>query len=278
MSVLFKQAVAVIDRRTTNVCLAVAGQIVGIEADFDTLNGSFYAPPFHIHCRTTVSPYMAGFVNEQRAASNAELQQRPRASRDTRGAKTPPPDRNNPPSKGGPRRSEPKTPPPTPRGRALDIAESRRANTTAAQARATRERLSRESAGHRATVAAVTKTLRGQNVPSAQARALRETVRAAPVTKTTMWHALPGVSPLGFKIGGTVANPDVTVFTATRTLAERSLPTGGVLVVLRGGRALPVESIAPSPSRKEWLVGRTLRIVGIREGARGVTIVEVETE
>lgn len=95
MSVLFKQAVAVIDSRTTNICLKVAGQIQPLDDPFSTLNGDFDEPPFHVHCRTMISAYMEGFVNEQRDLSNAELQKRPLKQRDTRGARTAPPDRTN---------------------------------------------------------------------------------------------------------------------------------------------------------------------------------------
>jgi hypothetical protein len=74
---VFKQAVAVIDKRTTIVCLHVAGQIRQVTEPFDTLNGSYDMPGFHIHCRTISAPWMPGFVNAQREESNAELLRRP---------------------------------------------------------------------------------------------------------------------------------------------------------------------------------------------------------
>lgn len=78
---LFKQLFAVIDHVTTVVCLHAAGQIRGIDEAFETLNGNYMEPPFHIRCRSKVTPWMPGFVNEQRKASNAELLLRPLAQR-----------------------------------------------------------------------------------------------------------------------------------------------------------------------------------------------------
>ena len=75
---------AVIDGRTTVICLHVSGEIVAIDEPFDTLNGSYDDPPFHTHCRTIEVPWMAGFINEARTAANAELQNRPLSQRDTR--------------------------------------------------------------------------------------------------------------------------------------------------------------------------------------------------
>lgn len=91
---LQKQVVAVIDSRTTYICLHAAGQIQPLDADFQTLAGDFTAPPFHRHCRDLIRPYMPGFVDDQRARSNAELQRRPKAKRDWRTYKetVPPPD------------------------------------------------------------------------------------------------------------------------------------------------------------------------------------------
>lgn len=79
--VLYKQVLAVIDERTTMVCLRAAGQIRRINEDFDTLMGDLPAPPFHIHCRSVVVPYMHGFVDTQKARANAEIQQRPSKDR-----------------------------------------------------------------------------------------------------------------------------------------------------------------------------------------------------
>lgn len=74
---LLKQVVAVIDNRTTTVCLHAAGQIRPLNQPFDTLLGEQDEPPFHVHCRSMVIPWMAGFVSDIRAASNTELLKRP---------------------------------------------------------------------------------------------------------------------------------------------------------------------------------------------------------
>lgn len=78
---LMKQAIAVIDNRTTPVCLHVAGQIRLVEEPFETLLGDQDEPPFHYGCRTMVAPWMAGFVNEMRRDANAELLRRPKKQR-----------------------------------------------------------------------------------------------------------------------------------------------------------------------------------------------------
>lgn len=76
-----KQLLAVVDSRTTMVCLDAAGQIREADEPFDTLMGELAAPPFHIHCRSTVVPWIAGQISEQRDAANAETQARPIAEK-----------------------------------------------------------------------------------------------------------------------------------------------------------------------------------------------------
>ncbi|MFE2751573.1 hypothetical protein ACFXGA_06170 [Actinosynnema sp. NPDC059335] len=73
-----KQLIATIDGATTLICLEAAGQIRDVNARFDTLNGSFFAPPFHIHCRSVVAIYMKGVIEQQRAEANTELRRRGR--------------------------------------------------------------------------------------------------------------------------------------------------------------------------------------------------------
>lgn len=99
---LLKQVVAVIDERTTIICLSAAGQIQPVEEPFDTLNGLFDHPPFHISCRDVIGPWMAGFVNTVRQEANAELKRRPlkerqKADERYKGSPGPPPvDQNRP--------------------------------------------------------------------------------------------------------------------------------------------------------------------------------------
>ena len=70
---------------------------------FQTLAGEFEQPPFHIHCRSILVPWIPGMVNEQRDLANAELQNRPVKQRRIGpggevGASLPPPSRENPPT------------------------------------------------------------------------------------------------------------------------------------------------------------------------------------
>ena len=78
---LLKQLVAVIDSRTTVICLHAAGQIQPVDQPFDTLAGEFDDPPFHVHCRSMSAPWMPGFVTDIRAESNQELLRRPLKTR-----------------------------------------------------------------------------------------------------------------------------------------------------------------------------------------------------
>jgi hypothetical protein len=91
-----KQVVAVIDDRTTRVCLHAAGMIVPVDHPFQTLAGDFMAPPFHVHCRSIMRPWMSGFLKDTRKAANAELSRRPMKERRLGpggeiGARIPPP-------------------------------------------------------------------------------------------------------------------------------------------------------------------------------------------
>lgn len=100
---ILKQVVAVIDKRTTVVCLHAAGQIQPVTDPFQTLAGYFMTPPFHVHCRSHSVPWMPGFVNTLRKDANAELLTRPLKQRRIGpngeiGGRVPPPPRDLPPS------------------------------------------------------------------------------------------------------------------------------------------------------------------------------------
>lgn len=82
---LLKMVEAVIDDRTTQVCLHAAGQVRQIDEPFDTLTGQYQAPPFHRHCRSIVVAWVPGMVQPARDAANAELQRRPTDHVITRG-------------------------------------------------------------------------------------------------------------------------------------------------------------------------------------------------
>jgi hypothetical protein len=75
--VIYKQVLAVIDNRTTIVCLGAAGQIRQIDEPFQTLNGLIQRPPFHWGCRSIVIPWAPGMLQRYRAEANAELLRRP---------------------------------------------------------------------------------------------------------------------------------------------------------------------------------------------------------
>lgn len=80
-----RQAIAAIDERTTDCCLRVHGQIVGLKEKF-TLTGTprfadkMRDPPFHWYCRTSVALYQDehddGMTAEMREAAGAELKAR----------------------------------------------------------------------------------------------------------------------------------------------------------------------------------------------------------
>ena len=73
---VLKQVHSVVDGETTELCLDAAGQIRRVDEPFETLNGQFDAPPFHIHCRAHITPWMPGFVSDERQRANAELRRR----------------------------------------------------------------------------------------------------------------------------------------------------------------------------------------------------------
>lgn len=75
MAVLLRQAVAVIDGRTSVVCLDIAGDIVRVDEPFHTLNGDYDAPPFHVHCRTFVRPLLSAMGTAVTQAIKAEAKQ-----------------------------------------------------------------------------------------------------------------------------------------------------------------------------------------------------------
>jgi hypothetical protein len=85
--IVFKrQAVAALDERTTDCCLRVHGQVVGLNEDFKLTGTPRYAdrmrnPPFHPYCRTAVvlvrdSEKDDDLTMEMRDAARAEIQAR----------------------------------------------------------------------------------------------------------------------------------------------------------------------------------------------------------
>jgi len=89
---LRRQAIAAIDERTTDCCLRVHGQIVGVREPFRLHGTPRFAdemmdPPFHWHCRTVVTLYHPSMeevgvsTREMREAARAELEARQRTGR-----------------------------------------------------------------------------------------------------------------------------------------------------------------------------------------------------
>lgn len=87
-----KQAIAAIDERTTDCCLRVHGQIRGLDEPFVLTGTPRYADkqqhaPFHWHCRTAESLWIAEFetvgitTDEMRSAARAEIEARQRTGR-----------------------------------------------------------------------------------------------------------------------------------------------------------------------------------------------------
>jgi len=86
-----RQAVAVIDERTTDCCLRVNGQVVGLNEDFHLTGTPRFAdhlrnPPFHWYCRTSVALVRVedmddALTREMREAGRAELRARGQTGR-----------------------------------------------------------------------------------------------------------------------------------------------------------------------------------------------------
>ena len=53
------------DRPPCVTCLHAASQTQPVGTPFFTDSGNYYLPPFHVHCRCTLKPFMVGFSTEQ---------------------------------------------------------------------------------------------------------------------------------------------------------------------------------------------------------------------
>lgn len=87
-----RQAIAAIDENTTDCCLRVHGQTVGMEEKFHLtgvprFSDYVHAPPFHFSCRTAVALYHPAMesvgvtTSEMKAAARAERRARRRTGR-----------------------------------------------------------------------------------------------------------------------------------------------------------------------------------------------------
>lgn len=101
-TLVMMQVNAVIDQRTTTICLHANGLMAEPGEPFETIAGLFYHPPFHRHCRSVIRPWQPGYISKARAEANAELQRRPMKQRRLGpggpGQKPAPPDPANPPA------------------------------------------------------------------------------------------------------------------------------------------------------------------------------------
>jgi len=77
MGLVRRQLIAIIDKRTTVICLEAAGQVVGANEPFHTMNGDLYDPPFHVHCRSMVAPWVDGWGEALQKGASKELATRP---------------------------------------------------------------------------------------------------------------------------------------------------------------------------------------------------------
>lgn len=72
-----RRLIAVIDERTTVVCLDACGQVVDAHQPFHTLNGDMWEPPFHVNCRSIVAPFVVGVSDPMLKSAREELARRP---------------------------------------------------------------------------------------------------------------------------------------------------------------------------------------------------------
>lgn len=74
--VLKKQLIAVVDERTTVICLTTAGQIRREDEPYETPAGLFHEPPFHVHCRSYSVPWMPGMDSPEIDEARSEVARR----------------------------------------------------------------------------------------------------------------------------------------------------------------------------------------------------------
>lgn len=82
-----RQAIAAIDENTTDCCLRVHGQIVGLDEPFHLTGQPRFGPyiqnpPFHFHCRTSQALYVPAM--EKIGVPTAEMRDAARAEREAR--------------------------------------------------------------------------------------------------------------------------------------------------------------------------------------------------
>jgi hypothetical protein len=301
---IFKQWVAVIDARTTIVCLNAAGQIRAVTKPFDTLNGEFDEPPAHIHCRAMVVPFLAGAVNTQRDLANVELQARPVKYRDPRKMTMPPKPRVSSKPLPAARPAAVKADEAAARKQAAGIARDLTdlpAARTGRDAIENRAALAAKSSGHADFADAVAnwtgdmdkvRAMRAGEIPGADS--LRSVLQAAGRSDTVLYRgmAIKDQTSLNWvqrlKRGDAIENDLASSFTASQKHADRFLSAEfelnpdpdkwtGIKMEMRNGHAVDVSKIGSTPYEKEWLTGRDLYVVDVTEERPGAWRMIVET-
>ncbi|AMM44186.1 virion structural protein [Arthrobacter phage KellEzio] len=289
MALVLRQARAVVDNRTTMVCLHISGAITSTDLPFETLAGDFMDPPFHIHCRTIVGPWMPGMVNDLAEEANAEMQRRPKAQRRIGpngeiGGSVPPPSTGNSPSGfsfPGAKKSKYDKPP------APFVPDEDEYEETVAALQ--KGQLTKDNAGEYGMFAALIvdglgtwtqgqegmDKLRGGKMPdqlNAMEAALAEAPKAPTLYRGMFWsdsaekERLIGVQP-----GDVIAPRTAFSFTTARVIAneytawiededdEDEEIQMGVIYRLEGGNGIDMKNFTRDfASDQEWLVGHEL--------------------
>jgi hypothetical protein len=281
MALVLKQLVAVIDKRTTVICLSAAGQIKPVTQPYETINGEFDTPPFHVHCRSISVPWMPGFVGDIRAQSNAELltrTARERARADGR-VKTgiPGPDVSS---------TKPAVSPATRLSQIValskkDAVRNRSSFALRGSVEASIAKLTAQWTGAHNTISAVREQIqRGEWADVIAA------VRSGTVADE-LWRGLSSTEPtfeafaLKARAGDTISLEGLSSWTESEQQAS-GWAKGWTSIVLKmvGGTGLRVAGISNTPDEKEWLVtgSAVVKRVVSRETTNGVTRVVLEVE
>jgi hypothetical protein len=275
---VFKQLEAVIDGRTTVICLHAAGQVRSVGEPYDTLAGQFDEPPFHVHCRSVSVPYLPGMTAATRDAANRELLRRPARQRAVADGRAP---------TRIPRPAVPAPVAPTAR-QTMSMLRGFAAPADKAEAAANRAALA-ESGPVGADVANVVSrwTGAGNEIEKVRAEiaagghgefmaALRDGVEAPTLWRgVTSWDQASEDVITGARAGTEIDLGSVASFTTEQQHAQFFAGMDTRLVIqLDGAAGLPIQAISNSPAEAEWLMTGRVRITEIV--SRRVTVDEEE--
>lgn len=268
-----KQLVAVVDRRTTMLCLRAAGQVKPVDQPFDTLGGSYDNPPFHDHCRSISVPWMPGFTSDIRVQANAEIRNRPLSQR-----------------KFGPEGYQgwvPRAPQATPEVQAsmpVDVAKTihNRYQTSAVfkdEAAKAREALAKEGTLE-ARYAELVSRWTG---PNSDIWTMREEIargewddvlavfKEAPSSHPTLyrtfcpWDVDSFEAVMGAREGSTLDLGGLSSFTERDSWARTftNMSETQIMLIAERGPALPVAGISNTPGEAEWLATGKFRVTEV---------------